>query len=654
MNSDVIRLLPDSVANQIAAGEVIQRPASVIKELVENSIDAGATSVQIIVKDAGRTLIQVVDNGCGMTPTDARMAFERHATSKIKSADDLYTLHTMGFRGEALPSIAAVAQIELKTMRAGEPIGCKLKISESKFEGMEACACLQGTNLMVKNLFFHMPARRKFLKKDSVELSHILKEFERLALVNTNVDFTFIHNDETLYQLLKGSLKQRIKGLYGKNSGHSITDELIPIGTETSMVKISGFVSLPHYARRRKFQQFLFVNGRNMRHPYFHKAIVSCYNDLIPNESQPSYFINLEVDPSTIDVNIHPQKHEIKFENEQPIWQILTAAIKQSLGKINAAGAIDFDSPDALPDIPVFYPDSKEDMPGIETDTNYDPFDLRLDDQQPQDFSGAIEIQVPAQPQSSPSRLERKSGINRATNWDKLYDSFSSRRETRSNISTSHDNERFAEIPSHISIPKQVEPEVPQIFDEPEVPSSFLNIDNRYIVVSSRNGLLLVHRFRAHVRVLFDDFIQRLSNTSLPSQHLMFPETVTLSPSQSSVLSSIVPLVAKMGYDVSFLGDNVWAINAMPSLPGNANLADTLIQVINDISETGEVTESALLKPASIALARSAAASMSQNSESETESLISSLWKCAEPDYTPDGLKIMYTVSYHEISKMFN
>ncbi len=642
MISDVIKLLPDSVANQIAAGEVIQRPASVIKELVENSIDAGATSVQIIVKDAGRTLIQVVDNGCGMSPNDARMAFERHATSKINTADDLYTLHTMGFRGEALPSVAAVAQIEMRTMRAGDAMGCKLKISESKFESLEACACVPGTNIMVKNLFFHMPARRKFLKKDSVELTHILKEFERLALVNTNVDFTLIHNDETLYQLLKGSLKQRINGLYGKNSGHSINDELIPIGTETSMVKISGFVSRPHYAKRRKYQQFFFVNGRNMRHPYFHKAVMSCYADLISSEAQPSYFINFEVDPSTIDVNIHPQKHEIKFENEQPIWQILTAAIKQSLGKINAAGAIDFDSTEELPEIPVFYPDSNTDMPGIETDNSYNPFDLRISDPEQGEIS-----------HKSSNRVEVQHASKRISqDWDKLYESFSSRRNRKPQPIVPDSN--MVEVPSQMTLRHEHENDSSALFDEATDSSELLSVDNKFIIMPSRNGLMFIHRYRAHVRVLFDDFISRLGNSSLPSQRLIFPETITLSPSQSSVLSSTTSLMGQLGYDISFLGDNVWAINAAPSLPGNANCIETLTQIVGDIEETGDITESALIKPAAIALARSAAITTAQNlGTTETDALVASLLKCAEPDYTPDGLKIIHLMPYHEISKMF-
>ena len=335
--NDIIRLLPDSVANQIAAGEVIQRPASVIKELVENSVDAGATNIQIILKDAGRTLIQVVDDGCGMSDTDARLAFERHATSKIAQASDLFALSTMGFRGEALASIAAIAHVDLRTMRRGDTIGTRIIISGSKVESQQPEACQPGSNMMVKNLFFNVPARRKFLKKDSVELSNIMREFERLALVNPSVEFTLIHNDVVLHQLLKGSLKQRISDLFGKSLDH----QLIPVETETSIVKINGFVGLPENARKRNPLQYFFVNGRNMRHPYFHKAVMQCYEQLIPSDVQPNYFLNFSVDPESIDVNIHPTKSEIKFENEQPIWQILVAAIKESLGKYNAVPSID-------------------------------------------------------------------------------------------------------------------------------------------------------------------------------------------------------------------------------------------------------------------------------------------------------------------------
>ena len=325
--SDIIRLLPDSVANQIAAGEVIQRPASVVKELVENAVDAGATSIQVIIKDAGRTLVQVVDNGKGMSDTDARMAFERHATSKITQADDLFSLHTMGFRGEALASIAAVAQIDMRTMVHGADAGTRIQINGSKVESQIPEACAPGTNIMVKNLFFNVPARRKFLKKDSVEMANIMREFERLALVNPGLDFELINNDTPVHRMIGSSLKQRILDLFGKG----LDKQLLPIGTSTSLVSIDGFIGRPEHSRRNALQ-YLTVNGRHMRHPYFHKAIMSCYEPLIAADSQPNYFINFTVEPNSIDVNIHPTKNEIKFENEAAIWQILTAAVRESAG----------------------------------------------------------------------------------------------------------------------------------------------------------------------------------------------------------------------------------------------------------------------------------------------------------------------------------
>ena len=644
MNSDIIKLLPDSVANQIAAGEVIQRPASVIKELVENSIDAGATSIQIILKDAGRTLIQVVDNGKGMTPTDARMAFERHATSKINSADDLYTLHTMGFRGEALPSVAAVAQIEMRTMPAGESIGCRLRISESKFEGIEPATCVQGTNIMVRNLFFHMPARRKFLKKDSVELSHILHEFERLALVNTDVEFTIIHNDVTLHQLLPGSLKQRITALFGK----AIGAQIIPVGTETSMVKISGFVGLPQHARRRNIPQYFFVNGRNMRHPYFHKAVLSCYSELIASDVQPVYFINFEVDPATIDVNIHPQKHEIKFEYEQPIWQILTAAVKQALGKVNAAGAIDFDSTDDIPDIPVFMPDTTTPTPGIETDPGYNPFSDGDDNFIP--AIGPTSQRTRTVEQKFGGTTDRPKQPHVQHDWDKLYESFAARRDMPGET----------QIPDNAFIPSTISTDdtpdnAPALFDAPDSLADFINLDNRYIALASRAGLMLVHRHRAHVRVLFDDFMGRLSTSTLPSQRLIFPESLSLEPALSAILSAVTPLTTRLGYDISFLGDNTWAINAVPSLPGNFNPVEGLSRIVSDIAETGELPESALLQPAALALARSAAMRPDRGiSHDEADALLSALFSCKEPSYTPDGLKIIHTLSYNELQRLYN
>ncbi|WP_302574316.1 DNA mismatch repair endonuclease MutL, partial [uncultured Duncaniella sp.] len=439
--NDIIRQLPDSVANQIAAGEVIQRPASVIKELVENSIDAGADSVTIILKDAGRTLIQVIDNGSGMSDTDARMAFERHATSKISRADDLFTLNTMGFRGEALASIAAIAQVELRTMRRGETLGTRIVINGSRVESQEPEAGVPGSNMMVKNLFFNVPARRKFLKKDAVEMSAIMREFERLALVNIGVDFTLVSNDTTVHSLMHAPLKKRICDLFGKN----LDKQLLPIETDTSIVSISGYIGLPENARKRNPLQFFMVNGRNMQHPYFRKAVLQCYDRLIPVDTQPNYFINLRVDPETIDVNIHPTKSEIKFENEQAIWQILTAAIRDSLGRFNVGPSLDFDREADVPEIPVFNPEAER-MPEIDVDPGYNPFLEQIPSTAEifgAEIADAFRPRETVHTRESAStrsaagysrdeyRPRHEGGMHRsaATDWARLYDDFMRKRD---------------------------------------------------------------------------------------------------------------------------------------------------------------------------------------------------------------------------------
>lgn len=648
MNCDVIKLLPDSVANQIAAGEVIQRPASVIKELVENSIDAGATAIEIIVKDAGRTLIQVVDNGKGMTPTDARMAFERHATSKITAADDLYSLHTMGFRGEALPSIAAVAQIDLRTMPQGETIGTRLQLSESQFVSQEACACRAGTNLMVKNLFFHMPARRKFLKKDSVEMSHIMHEFERLALVNTDVEFTFISNDTTMFKLLRSSLKQRIIALMGK----AIGGQIIPIATETAMVKVDGFVGLPSHARRRNAPQYFFVNGRNMRHPYFHKAVVGCYADLIAADMQPIYFINLQVDPATIDVNIHPQKHEIKFENEQAIWQIITAAVKQALGRVNAAGAIDFDS-EGMPDIPVFQPDANATMPEIATDEGYNPFSDDPNQQPPVGFEirSSINTGSTPQPRASSAIAPSRPATKRVPgDWDKLYESFVQRSGEHPDVQPDP-TEPVA--PTEVRATPVPPSDAPTLLDATDSYSRHLSLNNKYIVLASREGLMIIDRHRAHMRVLYDRYIAELKDTTQPSQKLLFPETITLTPAQSTSLSAVSDLVARLGFDVSFLGDSVWAVNAVPATRGNA--IDVLTRMVAELAESGETSDELMIKPLAKAMARSQALLPGQEiTPEEDEALIAALLSSAEAAYSPDGLKTYTILDNPSLSKLFH
>lgn len=631
MLQDVIHLLPDSVANQIAAGEVIQRPASVVKELVENSIDAGASSVQIIVKDAGRTLIQVIDNGCGMSVTDARMAFERHATSKISQAQDLFALQTMGFRGEALPSIAAVSEIEMRSMRAGDVAGTRLVISASRVESQQPDICAPGTNIMVKRLFFNLPARRKFLKKDAVELGHIVREFERLALVNTNVEFELVSNDTILHKLLPAPLKQRICDLFGKTLDH----QLIPISTDTSLVRIDGFVGLPANARRRGALQYFFVNGRNMRHPYFHKAVLSCYDGLISSECQPSYFINFQVDPETIDVNIHPQKHEIKFENEQPVWQILTAAIKESLGRYNAASAIDFDTIDA-PDIPAFCPDNSA-APEEDIDLHFNPF--------------KTERTRPAEGSRPAYQRPTESAI--PADWSKLYDDFAMRKQETLHSSIMNSGaDAGTDVPA-TSVPMLEQ--APALMQAAEERPAMFQLKGRYIVTPSKSGLMLIDQHRAHMRVLFDRYQELTRQGAVPSQRLIFPEAVTLEPAQNVIAQSISQLLGTMGFDIAYLGGCDWSINAVPAMIGSINPSEAFINIVNAVADADEDVEDSQWRMTVLSMARSAAIKYGAAlTPAEMDGIITDLFRLAAPDYTPDGKAIIRLIDFEQITKLFN
>lgn len=623
--SDVIRLLPDSVANLIAAGEVIQRPASVVKELVENSVDAGADNIQIIIKDAGRTLIQVIDNGCGMTPTDARLAFERHATSKIKVANDLFSLHTMGFRGEALATIAAVAEVDLRTMPHGETIGTRLIINDAKVESQEPEACVPGSNMMVKNLFSRQPARRKFLKKDSVELSHIIHEFERLALVNLDVEFTLMHNGTVLHKLPKSPMKQRIGDLFGKSVGQ----QLIPVETETSIVKISGFVGLPENARRRNALQYFFVNGRNMRHPYFHRAVMQCYDQLISSESHPTYFLNFTVNPQAIDVNIHPTKNEIKFEDEQAIWQILAAAVKESLGKFNAVPAIDFDSVD-VPDIPAFAPNTSAD-PAFKLDATYNPFD---------------------QPYTSPMGGTSGSAMNEwnrerkaATNdWEKLYQQFESATDAEPFLTETHESRLNTETPGNDSFD----------FGEHKSTVGVMQLRNKYIITPSHNGLMVIDQHRAHERILYDRFLNMIECGTFTSQSLIFPEAIDLTPAQHVMLESIAPQLSELGWNISCLGPNSWAINGQPTVIEDKNPIEVLLSILADFIETGQPIADEIASRTAQSLARAASIQPGQAlSIEEMDRLLSDLFKLSSPGYTADGRTVLSVITYDDISRLF-
>ena len=635
--SDIIKLLPDSVANQIAAGEVIQRPASVIKELVENAIDAGATSIQIVLKDAGRTLIQVIDNGKGMSDTDARLAFERHSTSKISKAEDLFSLQTMGFRGEALASIAAIAQVELRTRAKGAQLGTKIMINASKCESQEPDMCPEGSNFMIKNIFFNVPARRKFLKSNQVELSNIIKEYEKLALVNHHVDFSLSNNDKLLNKFSGGSFKQRIASLWGAK----VDQQLVPLNTDTSLVRITGFVSKPEGARKRNFLQFLFVNGRFMRHPYFHKAIMSSYSELIPDDEQPNYFLNFSVDPESIDVNIHPTKTEIKFENELPIWQILAAAVKESLGRFSAVPQIDFDTIDA-PEIPAFNDHTVVTAPEDGVDPTYNPF-------KPQSKSSAGGG-TSYHPQSAGNFSGYSS--NPLPDWEKLYQNFEKgKQEGIASITEQDVEDSFSDIGEVEPVNNGVQAEI----ITPDMSSAMcMQMKGRYILSPIKSGLMIVDQHRAHVRVLFEQYIKQLDATTISSQRVLFPEVLQLTTSQNIILKELEPEMEKIGFNLAQLSGNDWSINAVPAGMENVNIKDTILQVIDEVSMGGTSITTKVYESIALRVAKSAAIPYGKTMlQEEMDTLLSKLLCLPNPNYTPDGKTIISVLSNDQLEKMF-
>ncbi len=630
--SDIIRQLPDSVANQIAAGEVVQRPASVVKELVENSIDAGATEVQIVIKDAGKTLIQVVDNGKGMSPTDARMAFERHATSKISAAADLFDLRTMGFRGEALPSICAISTVELRTMAADAELGTKLVITASRKESQEPDVCAKGCNIAVKNLFFNVPARRKFLRSDSVELANIMREFERLALVNNGVRMSLDTGNRQI-DLRPGSFKQRIADIWKNN----LNLQLLPIEVATSVGKISGYVSRPEFARRRNALQYLIVNGRNMQHPYFRKAIESAYEGLIATDTRPCFFIRFDVDPSTIDVNIHPTKQEIKFENEQTLWPILQQAVKSALGRFSAGPSIDFNT-DALSVNPA-RPGDFVAQPTQGVDLSYNPFkNTHRDDP----FASS------PRPRTSDSRLTRSriSSVGTSNNWDKLYSDFMSKtKETSEGEAINSSASIFSDT--------QIAQDIPMC----------LQCGAKYIVTTSKEGLLIVDQHRAHVKVLFERYMSAALNSEsgATSQRVIFSEPLKIDPAQEGVLESMLSDLQRIGFVIE-RGESGWIIAGVPAmLTADVDSTDLVSRIIASVSDdeiedykgTSSGSNEDMLRRVAIAAARSSAIRGGQIlSPTEMEHLLGELFSLPDPMYTPEGNPVMHTLSAPEIASL--
>lgn len=624
--SDIIRLLPDSVANQIAAGEVIQRPASVIKELVENAIDAGAQHIDVLVTDAGKSSIQVIDDGKGMSETDARLSFERHATSKIREAADLFALRTMGFRGEALASIAAVAQVELRTCVEGEELGTKLVIAGSKVESQEAISCPKGSNFCVKNLFFNVPARRKFLKSNQTELSNILTEFERIALVNPNVSFTLYHNDAELFNLPAIQLRQRIMGVFGKK----INQDLLSLDVDTTMVRISGFVARPESARKKGVRQYFFVNGRYMRHPYFHKAIMDAYEHLIPVGEQVSYFIYFDVDPGNIDVNIHPTKTEIKFENEQAIWQILAAAVKETLGKFNAVPSIDFDT-EGMPDIPAFEssPYAGIQPPKTTYNPDYNPFN-----------TSAV---PPSSYSSKPSR-----------DWEQLYEGL------EHHSSAQHIQKSYPDDGDYFTAASMEQPVTPTLYDHSEEAAmgekSFQHYQfkGRFILTSVKSGLMIIDQQRAHIRILYDQYLEQITRRQGASQGMLFPDIVQFPVSEVPVLQEIMEDLSYLGFELTDLGGGSYAINGIPSGIEGLNPVELIQSMVHTAMEKGGKVKEEVQSNLALTLAKAAAIVPGQVlTNEEMNGLVDGLFAVATPNYTPDGKTVLSVLQEDELEKLF-
>lgn len=651
--ADIIHLLPDSVANQIAAGEVIQRPASVIKELVENALDAKATHIQVLVEDAGKSLVQVIDNGCGMSDTDARLSFERHATSKITQATDLFALRTMGFRGEALASIAAVAQVELRTKQADKDLGTCINIEGSKVISQEPVNCTVGSNFAIRNLFFNIPARRKFLKSNQTELSNIMAEFERIALAHPNVAFTLRSGGNVMVDLPSGNFRQRIVNLFGNR----MDKHLVPIEVETTMARIAGYVGVPASAKRKNAHQFLFVNGRFMRHPYFAKAILMAYERLIPDGQQVPFFVNFEVNPARIDVNIHPTKTEIKFEDDGAIFQILLASVRESLGKYGAVPQIDFDT-EERPDIPIYDATAAQSSfvnpPQVHVDSSFNPFNQ---DKQEKTYSG-VSREESYSFQSAYSSKPQSSAID----WQSVYENaqrketneeegFVSKFTSQANVSEQQDN-LFVNASSHSGtfadnshIFDQLSGKEKESWSNP-VSESFLQCQGRYIVTTLKSGLALIDQHRAHIRILYDRYMKQLKKHEAPSQQLLFPEILQVSPSESVLLEQIMPQLQEVGFALSPLGGGSFSVLGVPMGVEGIAPTELLQSILSDAVQGQADTSQTISHIIALAMARKVAMPVGQVlSEKEMAQLVDKLFACTTPNLTPNGLPILVVIN---------
>ena len=617
--SDIIQLLPDHVANQIAAGEVVQRPASVIKELLENAIDAYAQNIQVVVKDAGKTLIQIVDDGAGMSLTDARMCFERHATSKIKSAEDLFSLNTKGFRGEALASIAAIAHVELKTKPQNEEVGTCIKIEGSKVTSQEPCVTPKGTSLCVKNLFYNIPARRNFLKSDAVELRHIIDEFQRVAMAHPSIAFSLFHNGGELFQLPSTNHRQRITNIFGAKTN----EKLVPVNEDTEIVKISGFVGKPEFAKRSRGEQFFFVNNRFIKSPYLNHAVSAAFDGLLKEKTYPSYFLYLDVNPKSIDINIHPTKTEIKFDDEHALYAMLRSAIKHSLGQFSVAPVLDFDR-DANLDTPYEYKNRQAQVPKIEVDRSFNPFENELN-------TSSI--------RSGKSHNFRKENTQ---SWENLYAGLNTTPETNQH--------QF----------KQVEFESEEVtgklFDDNHSGSEAgtFQLQKKYIVSTLKSGILVIDQNRAHTRILYEELLKNITIAAAVSQQLLFPLQLQFNTHEIEMLKEIKESLEQTGFIFSNIEDETVEITGIPTLISESEVGILLEQLLSDFEN--EVPDNGFSQ--TDLLAKSLAKGMAVKSgtllnSTEQQHIVNRLFACKEPDVSPFNKSVFVTLTVDELDKKF-
>jgi DNA mismatch repair protein MutL len=614
---DIIQLLPDAVANQIAAGEVVQRPASAVKELIENAIDAGADKIQLILKDAGKSLIQVIDNGCGMSLTDARMSFERHATSKIKKAEDLFAIRTMGFRGEAMASIAAIAHVELKTRRHEDELGTCIIIEGSEVLSQEACSANTGTSISVKNLFYNTPARRNFLKSNPVEMRHIIDEFQRVALANPQLFFTMHHDGQEVYHLPGATLKQRIIHLFGNN----YNERLVPVEEDTMVIKLRGFVGKPEYARKTRGEQFFFVNNRYIRDAYLNHAVSMAFKELLPEDTFPLYVLFIEIDPAKIDINVHPTKTEIKYQDEQTIYAIIRSAVKRSLGRYNITPSLDFDQENSIGHLVTLKPLEEIVAPTITFNPDFNPFNT----------DKKIEREIP---------FLRNSGEYRSSpipqNWDTLYEI--SKKE--------------------VIIQRQMHEEKSIEVDDQEInkPSErqLFQIQNRFILSQIKSGFMLINQQAAHERILYERFLQQLQNHSGVSQQSLFPQSVTLNSGDFELLKELLPDIRALGFDIREFGKNTVVVEGIPADLNNTSENEILEQLLEGFKNNQAILKLDKRDSLARSLARNAATKAGvKMSLEEMNLLIDQLFACQMPNLALNGKLVITTFTLNELLERF-